>query len=266
MNWYYVDAGQQAGPIDEAQLDALVRTGKVRPDTLVWREGMANWQPYGQVKAPGQASSPSATGVPPVMEKSSPEGFCSQCRRIFKVEEMIRHGSLYVCAECKPEFMQKLQEGASIYTGFALPENLRYAGFWIRFAAKFVDFLILMVVTMIPMFLAFGLGVSAPSSQGANPEIAMLVQLLSQLCYYILSALYAIFFIGKHAATPGKMLCGIKVVTIEGGRVSYARATGRFFAEILSYMICFIGYITAGFDPQKRSLHDHICSTFVIYK
>jgi len=58
----------------------------------------------------------------------------------------------------------------------------------------------------------------------------------------------------------------LKVVMEDGGPVSYGRATGRFFAEILSGMVCYIGYIIAGFDSQKRSLHDHICSTRVIYK
>ena len=50
MNWYYVSAGQQAGPVEEAQLEDLFRTGKIQAETLVWKEGMANWQPYREVK------------------------------------------------------------------------------------------------------------------------------------------------------------------------------------------------------------------------
>ena len=46
-------AGQQAGPVDDAQLAALVSSGKILNDTLVWREGMDNWRMYGEVKAPG---------------------------------------------------------------------------------------------------------------------------------------------------------------------------------------------------------------------
>jgi uncharacterized RDD family membrane protein YckC len=78
-------------------------------------------------------------------------------------------------------------------------------------------------------------------------------------------AIYSILFIGKYGATPGKMLCRIKVVTAEGQRVTYGRATGRYFAEIIS-MFCNIGYIIAAFDSQKRALHDHIAGTRVIYK
>jgi len=77
---------------------------------------------------------------------------------------------------------------------------------------------------------------------------------------------YATFFIGKYAATPGKMACKLKVVTSDGGQVSYARAFGRYFAEFLSAIIFFIGYIMAAFDEEKRALHDRICDTRVIKK
>ena len=50
MNWYYVDGGQQAGPVSDPELAALVQRGKVQADTLVWHEGMSNWQPYREVK------------------------------------------------------------------------------------------------------------------------------------------------------------------------------------------------------------------------
>jgi uncharacterized RDD family membrane protein YckC len=78
--------------------------------------------------------------------------------------------------------------------------------------------------------------------------------------------LYNTLFVGKFAATPGKMACGLKVVDAEGGKVKYGRAFGRACSEILSGMVCYIGYIIAGFDQQKRALHDHICSTRVVYK
>jgi uncharacterized RDD family membrane protein YckC len=72
--------------------------------------------------------------------------------------------------------------------------------------------------------------------------------------------------IGKYGATLGKMACKIKVVTPDGGRVTYLRAFGRYFAKLLSAMICFIGYIMAGFDDEKRALHDRICDTRVVCK
>jgi uncharacterized RDD family membrane protein YckC len=75
---------------------------------------------------------------------------------------------------------------------------------------------------------------------------------------------YSVYFISQKSATLGKMLMGVKVVTANGGPVSFGRALGRFFARYLSALIFFIGYIMAAFDDQKRALHDHICNTRVI--
>src|SRR5262249_33700407 len=77
---------------------------------------------------------------------------------------------------------------------------------------------------------------------------------------------YEIFFLGKYGATPGKMVCKLRVVSADGTRFGYGRAAGRTFAEMLSGMICYIGYIMVAFDGEKRALHDHICSTRVVYK
>ncbi len=67
MNWYYAAGGQQQGPIDDAQLDALIQSGTVTPDTLVWREGMANWLPLRQARPSAEsATGSSPAGAPPV--------------------------------------------------------------------------------------------------------------------------------------------------------------------------------------------------------
>ncbi|NHC24999.1 SPFH domain-containing protein [Nocardioides sp. IC4_145] len=47
--WYVALDGQQAGPFAAAALPAKVAGGQVSAETLVWREGMAAWQPAGQV-------------------------------------------------------------------------------------------------------------------------------------------------------------------------------------------------------------------------
>ena len=110
MNWYYVEAGQQAGPVDDAQLDELRRAGRIQDDTLVWRDGLANWIPYSQAKTP---VTPAPGTAPPVAagSESTNEAVCIECGRIFNKDEMIRQGQGFVCAGCKPVFMQKLREG-----------------------------------------------------------------------------------------------------------------------------------------------------------
>jgi uncharacterized RDD family membrane protein YckC len=258
MNWYYVEAGQQAGPVNDAQLAELVSSGKIASETMVWREGMANWQPYREV-SPGAApiATPTLTMAAPATPTGE-EAACAECGRIFHKQDMITYGTVKVCAACKPVFLQKLAEGAQLQTG-----EFRYAGFWIRFCAKFVDGLILGVVFIIPLFI---IGFRQAFS-GQPPTMRMqLVQLGLQILYLLANMAYIIFFLGKYGATPGKMACKIHVVTADGGKISYGRATGRFFAELLSGIVCYIGYIIAGFDQQKRALHDHICNTRVVYK
>jgi uncharacterized RDD family membrane protein YckC len=50
MKWYYAEAGNQVGPIEEPELNRLVTLGTVRADTLVWHEGLASWQPLSVVR------------------------------------------------------------------------------------------------------------------------------------------------------------------------------------------------------------------------
>ena len=56
MNWYYAENGTQTGPVSDAELEALRRSGRVQHDTLVWREGLPEWQPYHQAVSVGQPS------------------------------------------------------------------------------------------------------------------------------------------------------------------------------------------------------------------
>lgn len=48
-SWFFAAKGQQQGPYPEAQLRALIVKGAVTADTLVWSEGMADWQKAGNI-------------------------------------------------------------------------------------------------------------------------------------------------------------------------------------------------------------------------
>ena len=113
MNWYYVDAGAQAGPVDEAQLQQLVLLGKIQPNTLVWHEKLAAWTPYSQVVpaapvAPDPNLPPVVGGLPPI---ASGGAVCGECGRAFAPTEVIRLADKWVCAGCKPVVLQRLREG-----------------------------------------------------------------------------------------------------------------------------------------------------------
>lgn len=258
MSWYYAEAGQQAGPVDDAQFEQLVQSGRIQPETLVWREGMSNWQPYSQVQS---SSAGAAGGTGPatataVATAAPSEAVCAECGGIFNIQDTIAYGNARVCAKCKPVFIQKLAEGAKLNTG-----GLVYARFFTRFAAVFLDGLILGVVNGVTGFVA---GMAFASTLRPATSGFIIFQVILTVVNMCIGITYETVLIGKYGATLGKMACKIKVVTAEGGRVSYLLAFGRYFAKILSAMILMIGYLMAAFDEEKRALHDRICNTRVI--
>ena len=72
MNWFYSEGGAQKGPVDDATFRTLVENGTIRHDSLVWHEGMADWQPLSaaepglaaQVVPPAQPGAAPAAGAP----------------------------------------------------------------------------------------------------------------------------------------------------------------------------------------------------------
>jgi uncharacterized RDD family membrane protein YckC len=182
---------------------------------------------------------------------------CAECNRVFPIESMIRYKNVYVCGTCKPVFMQKLAEGAQINTG-----ELRWAGFWVRFAATLIDGLLMVFVTV---GLQLMMGLSFLQILGLEDR-TITMWVLAQLLSTTTGVLYDAGMTGRYGATLGKMACGIKVVMPDGSRISYLRAVGRYFAKLLSVITLYIGFIMAAFDDQKRSLHDRVCNTRVVFK
>lgn len=179
---------------------------------------------------------------------------CCECGTVQPNDQVIPYGKLWVCAACKPAFFQKLKEGVR------REAKLEYAGFWIRFAAKLIDGVVLFMFEL--MLLTPGAANPADGDQGYLSVLLVTVGFF--FARLVCGALYTILLVGKYGATLGKMVCGLKVVSEDGDRISYARASDRFVAEFLSFVTLAIGYIVVAFDGQKRALHDHMCSTRVI--
>jgi uncharacterized RDD family membrane protein YckC len=276
MNWYYVENGRQAGPVPEETLLALIRGGTVRLDTLLWREGMEEWkalQDLSGTEPPflGAVQAALAEAVAEGRPPSAPPGdfpsgegqaSCAECRRVLSTGDMIPFGEQWVCADCKPLFFQRIREGVQ------LAPTLRYAGFWIRFAALLLDFVVIFVFWIVG---SVCVRIAAPfMERGRQPPYFLAEFLISMLLPLFLflgiPMLYRIFLVGRFGATLGKMVCGLRVVRPDGTKVGTGRAFLRYFAEWLSWILFFTGYIIVAFDNQKRALHDHICSTRVIRK
>jgi hypothetical protein len=94
--FYYNLNGQQQGPVAEEELRRMVSTGALAPDALVWREGMADWQPMAAV----------VSGISSTLQ-------CSVCKQMFPPDQTLSISGKVVCATCKPKFVQGLREGVT---------------------------------------------------------------------------------------------------------------------------------------------------------
>ena len=166
----------------------------------------------------------------------------------------------------------------------------KYGGFWKRFLAYLIDEILLgtvSIILMIPFLMFLGmLGFISPElfdeygehsltsftfadtyQEEALVASIFVVMFLMFLITFTVNWLYhAIMESSTKQATLGKMAISLKVTDMEGNRITFARATGRFFAKILSGLIFNIGYIIAGFTEKKQALHDMIAGTLVMNK
>lgn len=157
---------------------------------------------------------------------------------------------------------------------------MAYAGFWKRFAAYLIDSIILGVVSWIiilPILGAIGLGMGSMDyseemimdEDAAAGLAAMMVGGMMMLWVVIAVAAWLYFALMESSskqATLGKMALGIIVTDMNGNRLTFGRATGRYFGKILSGMILMIGYIMAAFTEKKQALHDMIAGCLVVNK
>jgi uncharacterized RDD family membrane protein YckC len=152
-----------------------------------------------------------------------------------------------------------------------------YAGFWLRFVAHLIDSIIVFFAAAILFLLIFAVFGSsfmrAFGEPGKDPDPAAVAVFVAVLVGYFIFVIvglwlhYAWLESSEKQATLGKMALGLIVTDLQGRRVSFGRASGRFFAKIVSGLIPFaIGYIMAGFTAKKQALHDMIASCLVLRK
>ncbi len=130
-----------------------------------------------------------------------------------------------------------------------------YGGFWVRFAAYFVDGIIIGIGSVL-VAVAWGLIVGWQSVSESSDLLPLVLIVLGQLYH-------AYFVSSEKMATPGKRLCGLYVTNLEGRRLSFGRAMWRNMAALFSYLTFYIGFFMAGFTERKQALHDKLAGTVV---
>jgi uncharacterized RDD family membrane protein YckC len=143
------------------------------------------------------------------------------------------------------------------YAGYGQP----YAGFWKRFVAYIIDAILLSIVMTIVGYI-IGVGYVGRIGEASAGRSAPYV-LINAIIYWLY---FAFMESSSHQGTLGKMALGIVVTDVDGGRVSFGKATVRHWSKYLSTLILLIGWIMAGFTARKQALHDLIAGTLVINK
>ena len=157
-------------------------------------------------------------------------------------------------------------------------DEVRYAGFWIRFIASLLDtiFLALPVGIMI-YFLSGGewfdftqyqynlqMAMSGnPHALDTQPQTSMQWELLFEFSVLVVTML---FWKQWRGATPGKKFVGIHIVDAKTyGEITNKQAITRSFGYIVSTFVFLFGFIMIAFRKDKRALHDLLAGTVVIY-
>ncbi|MGN7726573.1 RDD family protein [Luteimonas sp. 22616] len=252
--WYYSDYQRNRhGPVSGADLAMLHANGQLADDTLVWREGLAQWQPWhavaGEMVAATPQPAPARASFATASTDAPADAFAGP----------------YTVAEPRSPYAPPrapVQRAADVY----LDGEVVYAGFWKRVAANLIDSVIIGLLGMVIgaaigglLGAAFGLGGGLDT--GGAVAIQGIVQLLSLV---LTASYYGWFYTSVQQATPGKMAIGIKVVRSDGEGCSFWRGFGRYFAMFLSGVILCIGFLMAAFTARKQCLHDMICDTVVV--
>lgn len=166
-----------------------------------------------------------------------------------------------------------------------------YAGFWWRVWAFLIDsFLLGVVDAVVGYFLLPDVRLQweelpVPDASGQTADVVDIAQRVQPDTISVLiphlhagnwhlpgalmtlvPALYFILFeSSRFRATPGKRLCQLEVTTLQGGRISIARATIRFLVKaFISFPFLYIGVLMVAFTHRKQGLHDLIAGTLVI--
>jgi uncharacterized RDD family membrane protein YckC len=255
--WYYATNGAQQGPASYEQLAQWAQAGSINAQTMVWRDGMAQWEIAGNVAelAPIFAStvgagdgSDTAYGVAPGVPQQPNYAYTAS------PYPTQGYGAGY------PAQGYRAPPGQAAYGQFGTlnygqasyaPRGLVYAGFWWRFLAVFIDGIIVGIFNGI---------VGAILGAIAGEEGEFIGNLLGLIVAWLYDALQES---SVTQATLGKRLCGIVVTDIQGNRLSFGRATGRHFAKYISGCILGFGYFMQVWTQYRQALHDIMAGTLV---
>jgi uncharacterized RDD family membrane protein YckC len=165
-----------------------------------------------------------------------------------------------------PEEHSRIHETSTSYGDS--PIQPRWAGFWVRGIAYFIDLFILsLLYSILALVGRFAMRMSLISIHLESPsdELVLFLSGIYIFIWFLLFCAYFIFFYGYTGQTPGKMLFRIRVLQTNQENLTWKKALQRTAGYFISGPLLFgLGFLLILFHPRKRSLHDLIAGTLVI--
>jgi uncharacterized RDD family membrane protein YckC len=228
------------GPFTRAEVAEKLQRGEVTLASLAFIDGLAQWTPLRDVLAKVDAAAPPSGAMP-----------------------------------TPPATLAATSPTYSYAATMQPPSHLVYAGFWMRFAAIFIDGIILAIFGFLfGGVIGFIFGITGLLGQGEMRVVQsdgtingafLTMELIVVGVMLVVRWLYfALQECSSAQATLGKRALGIRVTDMEGRRIGFGRASGRFFGKIISSLILCVGYMMAGWTERKQALHDMIAGTLVV--
>lgn len=274
MEWYFLENGQRVGPLTDEQFDEVVRQGKVLAGSFVWRQGMADWTTLSVYQAWQDAQSRAEQGGEGNLEVR----YCGQCGKSFHIEDVITFRGLFVCAECKNLFFQRLREGSlNLPVGAAKTFQVAAgaianippgrgagsanAGFGGRLVAWMVDcMLILGAVLIVYGILSSIFGHRFENYMEKHYPISYLVM------FIITSIIGHTLLSGLAGGSVGKLMLGYRIKRTDGQNINFGIALLRSIVRMISFGTLGYGFLMITWDKNAQGLHDKICDTIVARK
>lgn len=142
------------------------------------------------------------------------------------------------------------------------PAELIYAGWWVRFLAAFLDLLVLgACMILLVIGIAGMIAYNGRDSMLTNPT-ALSAFYWTVVCMSL--AYYILMESATHGATFGKRWMNIKVMRVNGNRLTTMRALLRLIARAFSHLLLMGGFLMQPFTQRKQALHDLLAGTVVV--
>ena len=248
-DWYYAQNNEQRGPVTGPELLALERSGLLQPSTLVWRAGLAQWQPWSTVAASVRAASEAAAVPVEAGGRAGEEvAVCAYSGQTRPIALMAKYGDRWIALEHKEAFLQSLREGAPVARMAGVGE-LQYVGFWWRVLALIIDGFVLVIPNMLVAAPYYYLTFKKAIAEGGAPSVDPLHEMKSMDALtvvawvgsmvggFLIAMGYETWMVGKWGGTVGKLVLGARVARPSGEPLGYLHALGRYGAKLLNGLI-----------------------------